>query len=138
MNKAIDKKNTLDLDVKIPEIIIDEKNPFLNDKLGRDFDVKSLTKIVEAFKNGAVISVNGAWGSGKTTFLKMWKQQLINNGFPVIYYNAWEDDISEEPLFSMVKNLRSLARDDSSYDKIAVTAGKFIVGALFGALKGAA
>lgn len=135
--KTIDNTDTFDLDVRVPEIVIDEENPFLNDKLGRDYDVRTMTKIVEALGNGAVISLNAPWGNGKTTFLKLWKQFLENNGYPVVLYNAWEDDISEEPLFSMIKGLRSLSTDPSGFDKFVEQAGKFIVGGLFGALKAA-
>ena len=56
--------------------ITDRDDPFKDDKLGRKQYAEALTDVVEAYKGGAVIALNGAWGTGKTTFLKMWKQHL--------------------------------------------------------------
>lgn len=136
MKKKKENNDTQGLTAWVPDIKINASNPFQNDKLHRKVDIKTLTKIVNAFKGGAVISVNGVWGSGKSIFLKLWKQFLTNKHYPVIYYNAWEDDISEEPLFSMIKNLKSIANtEDGSLDKLVEKAGKFLAGALFGAVK---
>ena len=135
MNNKKEDNVTQGLTARIPEIKINASNPFQNDKLHRKDDIKTLTKIVNVFEGGAVISVNGVWGSGKSIFLKLWKQFLSNKHYPVIYYNAWEDDISEEPLFSMIKNLKSIANTESSFDTLVEKAGKFFAGALFGAVK---
>ena len=121
---------------KAPTLNVPEDNPFLNDKFERESDVKVLTKIVESCQKGAVFALKGTWGSGKTSFVKMWRQYLLNEGFQVVYYNAWEDDICDEPMFSMIKRLR-FASEDSSYDTFVEKAGRVIVGGLFGALKGA-
>jgi hypothetical protein len=96
-----------------------------------------LDRIILSYKKGAVLALNGEWGTGKTTFVEMWGKTLQNMDYPVVYYNAWENDYSEEPLFSMIKSLRSLSADKSSFDKVVEKAGKFIVGALFGAAKSA-
>lgn len=110
--------------------ITDKEDPFKDDKLGRKQYAEALTDVVEAYRGGAVIALNGAWGTGKTTFLKMWKQHLENNGFPVVYYNAWEDDICEEPLPSMLRVLKRLDKEDG-LDNVFKTGAKVIVGALF-------
>ena len=120
------------------EIEVPKDNPFQYDELEREAYAKTLTNVVRSFQNGTVIALNGAWGTGKTTFIRMWKQYLDNYDFPVVYYNAWEDDISEEPLFSMIKSLKSLSKDESSFDVFVEKVGKFIVGALFGAVKSVA
>ena len=117
--------------------ITDPQQPFKNDKLGRKEYAKVLTSVVEAFGDGAVIALNGAWGTGKTTFLKMWKQHLINASFPVIYYNAWEDDICEEPMLSMLRELKGLNKEDG-LDEVFKTGAKVVVGALAGAFSAAA
>lgn len=116
--------------------ITDKDHPFKDDKLGRQQYAVALTDVVEAYNGGAVIALNGAWGTGKTTFLKMWKQHLENTGFPVVYYNAWEDDICEEPLLSMLRELKGLNKEDG-LDKVFKTGAKVVVGALAGALSAA-
>ena len=117
--------------------ITDKEDPFKDDKLGRKQYAEVLTDVVGAYNGGAVIALNGAWGTGKTTFLKMWKQHLENKGFPVVFYNAWEDDICEEPLLSMLRELKGLNEEDG-LDKVFKTGAKVVVGAMAGALSAAA
>ena len=122
----------------VEEIEVPENDPFKYDELNRGRYIMALTDIVTSYQQGAVVAFNGAWGTGKTTFVRMWKQYLKNQGFPVVYYNAWEDDISEEPMFSMVKELKSLSKDEDSFDSLCEKAGRVIVSGFFGALKAAA
>lgn len=117
--------------------ITDPNDPFKDDKLGRKQYAEALTDVVDAYKGGAVIALNGAWGTGKTTFLKMWKRHMEIGKFPVIYYNAWEDDICEEPLLSMLRELKGLNKEDG-LDKVFKTGAKVVVGALAGAFSAAA
>ncbi len=129
-------KLTVKAKVKVFEIK-DPTQPFKDDSLGRKEYAEVLTNIVETFVGGAVIALNGAWGTGKTTFLKMWKQHMMNEGFPVIYYNAWEDDICEEPMLSMLRELKELNKEDG-LDNVFKTGAKVVTGALAGALTAAA
>lgn len=117
-------------------VIEDPTQPFKDDKLGRKEYAEILTGIVETFVDGAVIALNGAWGTGKTAFLKMWSQHLKNQGFPVIYYNAWEDDISDEPLLSMLRGMKVLQKEEG-LDRVFKTGAKVLVGAISGALTAA-
>lgn len=113
--------------------ITNPKDPFKDDKLGRKENAEVLTAVAESLGGGAVIALNGAWGTGKTTFLKMWAKHMENQGFPVIYYNAWEDDICEEPLMSMLRGLKVLEKEDG-LDKVFRTGAKVLVGAFVGAV----
>ena len=55
-----------------------------------------------------VVSLNAPFGSGKTTFLRMWKDHLdsrreSDTNVPMcILLNAWEDDYCGDPLLSLV------------------------------------
>lgn len=104
---VISETKDLKLKANAEKVIINEENPFSNDKLSREPHIKALTKIIEAYHDGTVIALNGAWGSGKTTFVRMWERHLKNSDFNVVYYNAWEDDLNNEPLTSMLRNLKS-------------------------------
>ncbi len=121
------------ISVRGDNIEVDADEPYKHDKLHRRSDGDKLVKIVDAFKSGAVIALDSAWGTGKTTFVQMWKSQLENNKFPVLYYNALENDIDEEPLSSMLEQLKSL-NNDEGLDKVFQKGAKVIVGGLFGAL----
>ena len=112
--------------------IEDPEKPFKDDKLGREEYAKILTSIVGSFTEGAVIALNGAWGTGKSTFLKMWSQHLKNEGFPVVYYNAWEDDICDEPLLSMLRGLKGL-NNEEGLDEVFKIGVKVFLGTISGA-----
>lgn len=124
---------------KVKELEIPAEEPFKNDKLERKNYAEILTGIVETFEDGAVIALNGAWGTGKTTFVRMWEQYLKNDDFPVIYYNAWEDDISEEPLFSLLRCLKNANKKEDKegkLKKVFTVGGKILAGMAVGTVKG--
>ena len=133
------EKGQIAIRAKVRNIDIPEGNPFANDKLDREKFAKVLTSVVNTYQNGAVIALNGTWGTGKTTFVKMWKQRLKSNDFPVIYYNAWEDDISEEPLLSLLRNLNEIAKDhdDERLEKVLKIGARILAGIVVGAAKAA-
>lgn len=81
--------------LKSPEIQIDQDDPFKYDELGRKASAEALTEFVLSSENSLVVSLDAPWGQGKTTFLRMWRQHLINQGIPTIYFNAWESDFSD-------------------------------------------
>ena len=91
------------------EINIVEGDAFQNDRLDRKKFANNLTKIAESFsKTGAVIAIDGEWGAGKTTFVKMWKQQLLDTDYKTIYFNAWESDFQDDPFIAIMSELSSV------------------------------
>ena len=42
---------------------------------------------------------------GKTFPLKRWQKELEKDQFRAIYYNAWEDDLCDDPLLSIIGKL---------------------------------
>lgn len=79
--------------MKHQDIHIEKKDPFANCKLDRGKYAHILSTVVNSDATGFVLAINGKWGTGKTTFVKMWKQLLENNGHKTIYFNAWENDL---------------------------------------------
>lgn len=78
-------------------------DPWENDSLGcRKEEGLQLTKLIENIEHPFVLSVSGPWGSGKTTFIEMWKQHLQNEGFHCLYFNAWRNDFVSDPLIALV------------------------------------
>ena len=88
--------------LKVLEAPIDAKNPWGDDVLDREEVADRLTTIVRDQEAPFVISVDGRWGTGKTFLLKRWQQELENQGWQAIYYNAWEDDFSDDPLLAII------------------------------------
>lgn len=87
---------------KAPLLDIPQKLPFENDKLQRESVANGLTDIILNTGEPFVLAIDAEWGAGKTTFIKMWRQDLMNKKFPVVYFNAWENDFLFDPLVSFV------------------------------------
>lgn len=87
------------------EIDVPEDDPFRHDLLGRKESVEVLTHLVGSLEGPCVLAVDAAWGSGKTTFLRIWVQHLRNRGFPVVGFNAWETDFSGDPFVALSTEL---------------------------------
>lgn len=87
------------------DIDVPDKNPFKNDLLGRKEPVEVLTCLVGSLEGPCVLAVDSAWGNGKTTFLNMWEKHLLNQKFPVVKFNAWETDFSDDPFVALSKEL---------------------------------
>jgi len=60
--------------VKHQEIKIPKDTPFANCQLEREKYASILTEIINLFPDGFVLAINNEWGTGKTTFIKMWEQ----------------------------------------------------------------
>lgn len=93
--------------IKLSEIEIPESNPFLNDALKRKENVEVLTQLISTLSGPFVLAIDSEWGTGKTTFLKMWMQQLTNQETPFLFFNAWENDFSENALVSLIGEIES-------------------------------
>lgn len=97
------------------DIVIDDpKNPFKNCKLGRQQYAEVLTNVVQTYSKGFVLALNNEWGTGKTTFVKMWEQQLKNEGFKTLYFNAWENDFEQNVLVALISELKELKEPKSA------------------------
>lgn len=85
-----------------PHILdIPKNNPFKNDLLNREEPAEILTSIIAAIEGPCVLTIDAEWGMGKTTFLNMWSQYIRNKNFPIIEFNAWETDFSNDPLLTI-------------------------------------
>lgn len=113
---------------RLPEIKIDYNNPFKGDRLGRAQYAVTLANIVNAYsETGCVLSVNGEWGTGKTTFIKMWQAYLMQHKFRTIYFNAWETDYIEDPLISLLGELKSIIGDNEKFKKVSSSIGRILL-----------
>ncbi|MBN2560000.1 MAG: hypothetical protein JXQ75_03620 [Phycisphaerae bacterium] len=83
------------------------EEPFAQDKLSRSASITNLTRLVRTINQPFVISVNGRWGSGKTTFIKMWSQVLRAQGQSVLLFNAWENDFADDPLVALIGEIET-------------------------------
>lgn len=96
------------MQIRQREIRIDEQQPFLNCKLEREQYAEILTDIVDMHAEGFVLAIDNGWGTGKTTFIKMWRQHLNNQSFKTVYFNAWENDFDLNPIVAILAELKTL------------------------------
>ncbi len=76
------------------------ENPFEFDTLKRKEEIINLTKLINRLDSPFTLAINGTWGSGKTTFIRMWEAYLKEQKYLTMNYNAWENDSSEFPLLT--------------------------------------
>ena len=95
-------------------------NAFANCKLNRKVYAEVLTALVENYSAGFVLAINNKWGTGKTTFIKMWEQDLKDQGFQTIYFNAWENDFENSPLTALMGELKTLESKENKKDFITL------------------
>src|SRR5258708_36955892 len=107
-------------------IEIPEDEPFKNCKLQRKEHAEVLTSIVESYADGFVLAIDNEWGTGKTTFVKMWQQFMKNKGLRCLYFNAWENDFDSNPLVALMSELKSLAKNNDAVYKSLLKKGAVI------------
>jgi Predicted P-loop ATPase len=117
---------------KLGDVAIDPEHPFAGCKLGREKYAEILTQIVSQYDN-CVLAINSEWGTGKTTFIKMWQQHLINNGFNALYFNVWENDFISDPLIGFIGEFKELSKQynlDTELSKVTNAASKIVLSML--------
>lgn len=97
--------------IKVSPLKIPQENPFENDVLGRKESAEVLTQLISTIDEPFVLAIDSPWGTGKTTFLRMWMQHLKNEGYPCLLFNAWENDFSEDPLASLIGEIDESIED---------------------------
>ncbi len=95
------------------QIEIEPNEPFANCKLGRKVYADVLTNIVNTYSDGFVLAINNKWGTGKTTFVKMWEKDLQIKKFKTVYFNAWENDFDNNPLIALMGELKTIENKKS-------------------------
>jgi hypothetical protein len=110
---------------------------FDNCKLDRGEYGKFLKNYLAGEQDGFVLNLNGAWGTGKTEFLRRLYTLFITEGHPTIYIDAWESDFSEMPLSvvsSELLNQLSVINEDigTELNKVGEFLGKAVKGAIIG------
>lgn len=91
--------------LKNAESEITQNTPWCDDTLKRSTTAEKLTKIIATTTQPFVVSIDAPFGAGKSFFLKRWKQQLQNDGWNVMYFNAWETDYARDPLMAFLATL---------------------------------
>lgn len=79
-----------------------ESANFLSNFLTRRYALASQHDRPDTF----VLNVRADWGFGKTFFLKRWAKDLETN-YPVVFFDAWVNDFSDDPLIGFIAEINS-------------------------------
>jgi KAP family P-loop domain len=103
-----------------------EEDIWKGDLLGRKEEGKYLQRYIENLykldkkdQTSFVLNINSEWGHGKTWFLERFSKQLEVN-FPVVYFDAWKNDFTKDPLMSFVSVVCEELANKFAGDKTAV------------------
>ena len=104
-------------------------NPFKDEALHLEEYADSLTTIVKNSSNNLVASINGDWGTGKTTFIKLWQHKLKTEEIPHIYIDAFENDYIDDPFMTVISTIYEFHNKNKSEEAAASeTSGQIIAG----------
>lgn len=100
---------------------------FSEDLLNRKQIAENLLQILKNNNDIRVLAIDSRWGTGKTTFVKMWSQ-LISENYKeeneTMYFNAWENDFVNEPIVSLLAELEKQMNEKNSHIKNIFEKGK--------------
>ncbi|WP_105215464.1 KAP family P-loop NTPase fold protein [Pseudoalteromonas sp. T1lg22] len=106
-------------------------------KLNRREYGEFIASYIAGEQDGFVLNLNGAWGTGKTQFLRRLYSLLCERGYPTVYIDAWESDFSEIPLSvvaSELINQLSMINENigNEFEKVQQFLGKALKGTIVG------
>lgn len=92
------------LTVPDPDITLYEDGFAHHDQLDRKATGDKLSDLVERIDDPLVIALDGAWGSGKSFFLKCWVGEHLQrkgNSTQTVYFDAFKHDYLDDPLIAL-------------------------------------
>ena len=105
--------------IRQPDIDILPDAPLANDLLDRKHLANTLTNLVAKLESPYVVAIDAAWGAGKTTFIKIWAQELRNENYLVVQFNAWESDFTGNAMLALSSELTDALREyDSNIGRV--------------------
>lgn len=96
------------MEIRHSHFEIDLQKPFQNCELEREKYANILSAFIEKYNKNLVLAINNPWGTGKSTFIKMWEQSLRLKGYNTAFFNAWENDFNNDPLTAIIGELSML------------------------------
>lgn len=98
-----------------PEIEVGELDGFeKNDIFGFKPFGEELKHLFQNVDESLVAILDAPWGSGKTTFIKMWCGMMRNEGHPVIYFDAFANDYIDDAFIALAGEVIALSQRKSA------------------------
>ena len=103
-------------------ILLKETDGFNNDLFERKAFGETLKKLILNIDEPLVISLEAAWGEGKTTFIYQWIKHVEkeeNGGVKCLYFDAFKADFHSDAFLTLATELHKFSRkyvDDSDIE----------------------
>jgi hypothetical protein len=102
------------------EVAPDEGFAPQKDIFGRKTFGDQLTRIVSTLESPSVLLLDAPWGTGKTTFVKMWRGELKKIGIPSIYFDAFANDYQQDAFLAIASQIIAAATNLASTEETAL------------------
>jgi len=56
--------------------------------------------------SGLTVALDAGWGAGKSFFVSHWAKELRDAGYPVVTFDAWENDVGDEASVALMARIR--------------------------------
>lgn len=115
------------------DLAVEQDGIWSKDKLNRKNYADFLYKVICSAQvnndedNALIFSIDGDWGTGKSFFINIWMQQLQKDGHLVSRFDAWKNDIIDDPLIGFISHVYSAIeswKDQLPIDDLALDAAK--------------
>jgi len=87
------------------------------DLVERHTELDNMTQILVSIEHPIVIGLNSAWGTGKTTFTHLWRNQLKQKEVTTVYFNAWSAELLADPLVALTTEIAQRVGDEGGLDE---------------------
>ncbi|ATG44320.1 KAP family P-loop domain protein [Phaeobacter piscinae] len=107
------------LTVPDPKIKLYEDGFDGHDQLNRKVTGHKLSDLVERIDDPLVIALDGAWGSGKSFFLKCWVGEHLKREettTQTVYFDAFQHDFLDDPLIALTGAIAERFEDPAQTD----------------------
>src|SRR5690554_6296690 len=101
------------MNIVTPPIVVGANEAFEQDALGRSDFGQSLLNLVSQSSDELVISLDGKWGEGKTTFVRMWQGMLTQAQIPNVYIDAFANDYIDDAFIAVASAITTYIDENS-------------------------
>ncbi len=109
-------------DLRPAEFEAPPDDPFAHDRLNRKESVESLCSIIRNAQQPLVVSVEGAYGTGKSAYLRMCAAHMEQLDAVTVEFNAWQQGHTRRPLIDLVAALTTELQGRGTWDRVKETA----------------
>lgn len=71
-------------------------------------------------RTGVVMAIDAPWGEGKSYLIDRLCKDIKKRNHPVIHFNAWENDFSNDPIVSFLSEMSAELRNEFPFHKAIV------------------